>query len=87
MTTSRGYSALHEACQSGNTACVQLLLKAGCDVNLTDQCGQTPLFNLARSKFDMEAGLEMLLERGIDVQQLDVKGPDRFIVPRATAAL
>ena len=40
-----GYAAIHHACLAGNSICLELLVKAGCDVNIhaDSNLGETPL--------------------------------------------
>jgi len=39
-----GYTALHDAAQENNVTCTQLLIEAGCDINIQDVDGWTALY-------------------------------------------
>ena len=42
--TLNGYTALHDAAEENNVASARLLIEAGCDVNIQDIDGWTPLY-------------------------------------------
>jgi ankyrin repeat protein len=68
-----GISALHAAAMKfDGSANVQLLLKAGADVNPHDKQGRTPLFRAAESG-DVES-LKALIDAGADVNAADQQG-------------
>lgn len=43
LADARGYTAMHEACASGNAPIVQQLLSAGAEVDPVTHAGETPL--------------------------------------------
>jgi len=69
---SGGFTPLLYAARRGCTACVQILLKAGADKNLTDPDGVTPLL-LATLNFSFDAAA-LLIQSGADVDRWDTWG-------------
>jgi hypothetical protein len=74
-TDKRGCSALHWAVaqpdDTGQAACVRVLLDAGADINARDEGGTTPLMNAAW--FGGMNAVRELLQRGADPQLRDDK--------------
>lgn len=87
-TALTGRSALHEACWGMNINSVNLLLNAGCNVNIPDQYGRTPL-SYAGEGSDSEAIIDLLVQHGADVNYGDPqrKTPLHFAVSLGSANL
>ena len=67
-----GQTALFNAVSEGSVQCTDMLLKAGADVNITDNWGRTALFEaLKRSSVKC---IDMLLKAGSDVNATDEYG-------------
>ena len=72
-----GETALPLACFGGKSDMVRLLIKAGADVNITDEYGSTPLINAAMDydfRHSGEISLEMLLHTGAKVNIMNHYG-------------
>lgn len=69
-------NALLKAVLSGRPRQVRLLLDNNCDVNITDECGQTPLIYAAQVECDKTRNrlIRILLFRGATVDLEDVTG-------------
>lgn len=69
-----GFSLLRVVCngaparEADFVACVRLLLEAGADADKPDEAGCTPIMNLARTGFSLEA-LKIPVEAGVDLKR------------------
>ena len=64
MFYKREATALHHAAQSGHLAIIDMLLKAGCDINAVDKNQWTPLMNACY--WANEDAVYNLLDAGAD---------------------
>ncbi|XP_052782656.1 putative ankyrin repeat protein RF_0381 [Mya arenaria] len=82
-----GKTALHIAVEGGSAECVQLLLRYGADVNVTNNYGVTPLISVCGDKsLDADVTLQivqMLLAAGADPNMRDYR-ENRNALQRAT---
>jgi len=70
-----GRTALFDAVEWGNTACISWLLKHGTDINMADEEGRTPLMLAAKAAMWSEGGLvKALIEEGSRLDLRDTKG-------------
>ena len=67
-----GLSALHYAVRNSNNNCVELLTKAGADVNIVEHNGASLLHLAAKS--DSSNCAELLVQAGADVNAFDNNG-------------
>ncbi|XP_055955659.1 putative ankyrin repeat protein RF_0381 [Patella vulgata] len=66
-------SSLHVSCQSGDIACVKILIKEGLGVNDRAVFGQTPLFYCIQSAVDRIEKMQFLISKGADINVKDKK--------------
>ena len=76
---SKGYNALHVACELGDTRTVNLLYKKGMNLNepVEDLFRKTPLFLAIKNRH--ECLVELLLKLGVKVNQKDAKTGDTIL--------
>lgn len=65
------------------TQIIQMLIKAGADVNIADRYGRTPLMLVAENFFDTTPIMQILINAGADVNATDHRG--RTVLTRALA--
>eukprot|EP01102_Stenamoeba_stenopodia_P013126 TRINITY_DN420_c0_g1_i1.p1 TRINITY_DN420_c0_g1~~TRINITY_DN420_c0_g1_i1.p1 ORF type:complete len:1078 (+),score=241.96 TRINITY_DN420_c0_g1_i1:177-3410(+) len=65
-----GQTLLHKAVLSGNIRLIDFLVKSGCDVNVKDSNGATPL-SLSATKDNVVAIVNLLAKNGADLQSKD----------------
>ncbi|CAJ1974919.1 unnamed protein product [Sphenostylis stenocarpa] len=71
-----GFTALHLACLSCDTAMVELLLQYGADLNAIDSRGRTPLYYC--TKIGKHATTKVLITRGANPLAVDKEGNTPF---------
>jgi hypothetical protein len=77
-TTKEGTTPLLIAIQIGNLDEVELLLKAGANIELADNAGHTPLLTAA-SYGDLDV-IEVLIQNGVDLQKKDHEGRTAHVI-------
>merc|ERR1719472_596718 len=77
-TTKEGTTPLLIAIQIGNLDEVELLLKAGANIELADRAGHTPLLTAA-TYGDLEV-IEVRIQNGVDLQKKDHEGRTAHVI-------
>jgi ankyrin repeat protein len=81
--TSSMVVALHFAAEKGHVDCVELLLRHGAVVNVSDDWGETPLIKAAGGGSSGEPGyiavLSLLLNNGARTDMIDLHGRDALV--------
>ncbi len=78
----RKETALMRLSSTGYNELIQILLKAGADINLGDGNGETPLMKASRS--NKTRTVKLLLESGADVHLSDYTGRTAMDIAKAT---
>lgn len=78
-----GYSPLHDAVRSGDTALVKLLLEKGALTNLTNKYGNNPAYDAIQ---DWNI-LKLLLDYGCDIEHENIGGVSPYAIVQSSSEM